>query len=142
MTAAGAEAVQFEAVGLDGESVAGGDFLLELLDLAVFKFDDLAAAGADEMVVVSLVRHVIVLGLCAEMAGLGNTRIAEQVQRSIDGGQPQVGIALGELVIHRFCCDVFLPEKGVENELPLTREFQLVFRQVLLERVHFFSVLT
>ena len=43
MTAAGAESVEFKAVGLDGEAVPGGDLLLQFFDLAVFKFDDLAA---------------------------------------------------------------------------------------------------
>ena len=63
MTAARAETVEFEAVSLDGKAVSGGDFFLQLLDLAIFKLHDLPATGADEVVVVSFVRHVIVLSL-------------------------------------------------------------------------------
>ncbi len=63
MTAAGAESVEFKAVGLDGKAVPGGDLLLQFFDLAVFKFDDLAATCADEMIVMPLMGDVIILRL-------------------------------------------------------------------------------
>ena len=63
MTAARAEAVELKSVGLDGKSVPGGDFFLKLFNFAVFKFDDLAATGADEVIVVALMGDVIVLRL-------------------------------------------------------------------------------
>ena len=63
MTAAGAEPVEFKPVGLDGKAVARGDFLLQLFDLAIFEFHDLAAARADEVIVMALVGDVIVLRL-------------------------------------------------------------------------------
>ena len=63
MTAAGAETVEFEPVGLDGKTVAGGDLFLEFLDFTIFEFDDLAATRADEVIVVAFVGDVIVLGL-------------------------------------------------------------------------------
>ena len=55
MTAASAEAVEFEAVRGNGETVPGGDFLLKLFDLAVFKLHDLSAVSANQMVVMTLV---------------------------------------------------------------------------------------
>ena len=63
MTAAGAEPVQLEPVRVDGKAIAGRDLLLQLLDLAIFEFDDLAAARADEMIVMTLVGDVVVLRL-------------------------------------------------------------------------------
>ena len=63
MTAARAETVQLEAVGLDRKAVPGGDFLLQFFDLAVLKLDDLTATRANEVIVVAFVRDVIVLGL-------------------------------------------------------------------------------
>jgi hypothetical protein len=63
MPAAGAEAVELEPVGLNDEAVSGGDFFLQLFDLTIFKLDDLAAAGADEVIVVTLMGDVVVLRL-------------------------------------------------------------------------------
>ena len=113
MTAAGAKAVQFEPVGLDGESVAGGDFLLKLFDLAIFKFDDPAAAGADKVVVVPLVRHIIVLGLGAEMAGLGQSYFTEEIERSVNSGETDMRIFFCELSIHLLCGDVLILQKHI-----------------------------
>ena len=63
MTAAGAESVEFKPVGGNRKAVLGRDFLLKALDIAVFKFHDLAAACADEMIMMTLMGHVVVLGL-------------------------------------------------------------------------------
>jgi hypothetical protein len=138
MTATRTEAVELESVGLNGESIAGGDFLLQFFDFAVFKLDDLATTGANEMIVVAFVRDVVVLCLRTEMPGLGESRVAKEVERPIDGGQSQVGVGLGELVIHSFGGDVFLSEECREDEFTLTGEFQLVLSQMLLEHIHFF----
>lgn len=71
MSAAGAHAVEFQLMHLDGEAVSASDLFLESFDVFILEFYDLAAARADEVIVVPLVRHVIVLGLRAEMARLG-----------------------------------------------------------------------
>ena len=115
MTAAGAEAVQFEAVGLDGEAVLDSDFFLQALDLAVFKLHDLAAAGANQVIVVSLVRDIVILGLGAEMAGLSQAGIAKQIEGAVDRRQAKMGIALRQLVVHGFRRDMFLSKKGTED---------------------------
>lgn len=77
MTAARTEAVKFQAVSLNREAVARGDFFLKLLNFAIFKFHDLAAPCADEMIVMTFMRHVVILRLGAKMAGLRNAGIAE-----------------------------------------------------------------
>ena len=77
MTAARTEAVELKAVGLDGKSVPSGHFFLEPLNFFVFKFHDLFAAGADEVIVVALVRNVVILRLRAEVPGLCEAGIAE-----------------------------------------------------------------
>ena len=79
MTAARAEAVEFEAVSLDDKAVPSGDFLLQFLDFTVLKFDDLSATRADKVIVMSLVSHVIVLCLRTEMPRLCNASVAKQV---------------------------------------------------------------
>ena len=51
---------------------------------------------------------------------------------------PKMRIRLGELMIHGFGGNVFLPEKGGQNHFPLTGEFELMLTKMLLERIHFF----
>ena len=138
MTAARTETVQLKSVGLNDEAVSGGDFLLQFFNLAIFEFDDLAAAGADEVIVVALVCDVIVLCLRTEMPSLCDAGIAEEVQCPVNCGQPQVWIGLCELVIHGLSGDVLLAQKCRQNQFPLTGEFQLVLAQMVLENVHFF----
>ena len=123
MTAARAETIELEAVGLNGEPIAGGDFLLELFDFAVFKLHNLAATGANEVIVMTLVRHVIVLSLRTEVPGLGQSRVAKKVQCPVNGSQSEMRISFGELVIHRFGGDMFLAEKRCEDEFTLAGEF-------------------
>jgi hypothetical protein len=141
MTAAGAESVEFEAVGLDREAVAGCDFFLETLDVTVFELDDLSAPGADKVVVVAFMRHIVILGLGAEMPGLSQAGFAEQVERAVNRGQSQVRIFSRKLVIEVFRGDVFLFQEGVQNQFTLSGELQLVFPEMLLQYPHFSGVL-
>lgn len=140
MTAAGAEAVQLEAVSLDGEAVLGGDFFLQALNLAIFELDDLAAAGANQVIVVPLMRDVVVLGLGTEMAGLGQAGIAKQIERAVDRGQAEMGVALRQLVVHGFRRNMLLTKKDVEDQFALTGELQLMFGQVVLQGLHLFCM--
>src|SRR5215470_14211764 len=140
MTAAGTETVELEAVSLNSEAVLGGDFLLQAFDLAVFELHDLAASGTNQVVVVPLVRDVVILSLGAEMAGLGQTRIAKQIEGTVDRGQAQMGIALRQLVVHGFRRDMFLAKKGSKNQLPLARKLQLMFGQMVFQGLHLFRI--
>ena len=141
MTAGRTEAVELQSVGLDGKSVPDSDFLLESLNFLVFKFHNLLAAGADEMIVVALVRDVVVLRLRAEVPGLCEAGIAEQIERAVDGRESEMRIGLRQLVIHGLCGDVFLPEEGVQNQFTLAGEFELMLAQVLHQCLHFLDVL-
>lgn len=140
MTAEGAQSVEFEAVGLNGKAIPAGDFFLKPFNIAVFEFDDLPTAGADQMVVMTFVRDVIVLGLGTKVSSLGEAGLTEEVERTIDGRQSEMGILPSELVVKLFCSNVFLLEKGIEDEFPLARVFQLVLPKMFLENSHFFGV--
>lgn len=139
MPATGAEAVKFESVGLDDKPVLGGDLFLQAFDLAIFELYNSATAGADEVVVMAFMGDIVILRLRAEMPGLGNARFAEQVQGAVDGGQSEVRIFLGELVIHGFRRDVLLPKKCRQDQLTLAGQLELMLRQVLAKHVHFFQ---
>lgn len=123
MTAVGTESVEFKPVGGNRKAVLGRDFLLKTFDIAVFKFHDLAAACADEMVVMALMGHVVILGLCSKVPRLSQSRFAEQVEGSVNGRESKMGIFACQLVVHFLSRDVFLFQKGVEDQLPLARKF-------------------
>lgn len=142
MTAAGAEAVQLEAVSLDGEAVLDGDFFLQAFDLAVFELHDLATPGTNQVVVVPLVRDVVILSLGPEMAGLGQARLAKQIKGTVDRGQTEVGVTLRQLMVHGFRRDMLLAKKGTENQLALAGKFQLMFGQVVFQGLHLFRIST
>jgi hypothetical protein len=137
MTAARTEAIQFKSVGVDGKSVPGSHFFLEPLNFFIFKFHDLLAAGADEVIVVAFVRDVVVLRLRAKVSGLCEAGVAEQIERPIDGREPKMRIGLRQLVIHGLRGNVFLPEEGVQNQFTLASELELMLTQMLLQGLHF-----
>lgn len=140
MTAARAEAVELETVSGDRKPVPRGDFFLEPLDIAVLELHDFPAAGANEMVMVALVRHVVVLGLRTEVPCLGQTGLAKEVERTVNSGQSQVRIFSRQLVIHLFSRDVFLLQKGIENQFTLPGKFELMFPEMFLQDSQFFGM--
>ena len=123
MTAAGAHAIQFELVGLDAEAVSAGHFFLELFDILILEFHNLATRRTNEVVVVPLVGHVVVLRLRPEVAGLGQSDFAKEIQGSVDRGQADVRIFFGELPIHLFRRNVLVLQEHVQDMLALPREF-------------------
>lgn len=140
MTAAGTEAVEFESVGGDRKAVAGRNFFLKALDITVFKFDDLAAAGADEVVVMAFMGHIVILGLCPKVPRLSEPRFAEQVEGSVNGCESKMGIFACQLMVHFLGGNVLLLEKGVQDQLTLARKFELVPSQVLFQNPHFLGM--
>lgn len=126
MSAAGAYAVELQFMGLDGETVSAGDLFLELFDVFILEFYDFAAGGADEVIVVSFVSHVIVLGLCPEVTSLGQSHLAKEIKRPVDCRQTDVGVFFRELPIHLFGGDVLILQEHIQDMLALPREFQLV----------------
>jgi hypothetical protein len=124
-------------VGLDREAVFAGDFILQSLNLGVFELHDLAASGADDVVVMALVRDVVVLGLRPEMPCLGKSGFAEQVERPVDRRQADVGVAFGELPVHLFGRDVLVLQKEAEDLLSLARELKLMLGEVIFENLDF-----
>lgn len=140
MTAVRAKSVEFESVGGNRKAVLGRDFLLKSFDIAVFKFHDLAAACADEMVVMALMGHVVILGLCSEVPSLRQPCFAEQIEGSVNGGKSKMGIFACQLMIHFLGRDVFLFQKRVEDQLTLARKFELVLLKMLFQKSHFLGM--
>jgi hypothetical protein len=141
MSAARTEAVELKSVGFDDKSVPDGYFFLESLYFFVFKLHDLIAAGADKVIVVALVRDVVILRLRAEVPGLCEAGIAEQIERPVDCRESKMRIGLSQLVIHGFRGNVLLPEEGAQNQFTLAGELKLMLAQVVLQSLHFLYML-
>lgn len=140
MTAARTEAIELEAVGLNGKTVPQCHFFLKMLNVAVLELHDLSAACANEMVMMALMRHIVVLRLSAEVPGLGQTRLAEEIQRAVNGRESEVRIFARQMVVHLFSRDVFLLQKGIKDQLTLPRKFKLVLPKMLLQDSYFFGI--
>lgn len=138
MLAAGAKAVEFEAMSFNDEAVPGRDFFLESFNVAVFKLHDLPAFRADQMIVVALVRDVVVLGLRPEVSSLRQACLTEEVERPVNGRQAQVRIFACELVVQFFRRDVLLLEERIQDQFTLAGVLELVFPQMLFQQRHFF----
>ncbi len=141
MTAVRAEAVELKSVGFNGKSVPGGHLFLEPLNVAVLKLYDLSAVGTNKVVVVALVGNIVILGLGAEVAGLCEAGIAEQIERSINCRESKMRIGLRQLVIHGLRSNVLLPEEGTQNQFTLSGELELMLAQMLPQGLHFFYML-
>src|SRR5574341_1366406 len=51
-----------------------------------------------------------------------------------------MGVALRQLVVHRFRRNMFLAKKGTEDQFALACELELVFGQVVFQGVHLFRI--
>jgi hypothetical protein len=121
-----AQAVQFETVAENLEFVLAGDLLLQLLDARIFEFQDGAAAGTDEVIVMLVVAGALIARLSiAEMALFGKTAFGEELQGAVDRRIPEIGILLAQLEVEFFGGQVGARlEKFVENNLTLPGRFQ------------------
>lgn len=129
-------------MSLNDKAILGCDFLLEPFDFTILELDNSAATCADQMVVMTFVRDVVVLRLGAEVARLGDAGFAEQVQGAIDRGKAKMRIFLRQLMVHRFSRDVFLSQKRSQDQFTLASQLQLMLGQMLAKDVHLFEIFT
>lgn len=71
-----AQSIEFELVRGDREAVLGRDLLLQMFNVTVLKLRDCAALRTNHVVMMALIHDVVVVGLRAEVAFLGNAGIA------------------------------------------------------------------
>ena len=126
-------------MGFDGEPVPGGYLFLEALDCLILEFHDLPAARADQVVMVALVRDIVVLRLGAEVAGLGQTCFAEEIQRAVNGRQSNMWVFFGQQAVHLFGGDVLVLKKRLQDVFALPRELELVLGEMVLEDANLFG---
>jgi len=132
MSAAGAEAVKFEAMGLDGEPVAVGDLLLQFFDFAILEFDDLSASGADQVVVMIVSAIVFIPGETVfKTVFLGNSCLGQQLQGPVHRGITDAGMRFLYPIVQLFSAQ--MPPclyKQLDDGVPLACGPEPLGRQV------------
>ncbi len=138
-------AVQLQFMGANGKPVLAGDFFLQGFNLTIFELNNFLALCANEMVMVSLVRHVVELclhpglSLRVETLFLREAGLTQKFQRAEHGGKADMRVFPGKLLIHPFGRHVFHSQKSREDVLTLAGQLETVFRKVLFENVEFFN---
>ena len=118
--------VEFVAVAQNGESEIIRYLFLRSFNLCRFEFKDLAATSADQMIVV-LVFDLVTGYTVVEVTLLGETRVHKELERPVDGGVADMGIAQANSLVEILAGD--MPpgfEKSVEDRLPLFRMLEVV----------------
>jgi hypothetical protein len=88
-----AEPVQFQFMALDLKSVFPGNVPLKRFDAFIFKLDDLAAGGADKVIMMGIrVRMLISRDPVLESPFLSQTCFDEQFQRPVHCGIADAGV--------------------------------------------------
>lgn len=120
---------------LNVESEPANDLFLERLDLDTCELGDLAALGADDVVVVALAGRMFEQGASiAELPLMGKPGILQEFQRPIDGDETNPLVPTPHPAVEAFSADVGRGgEESPRDQLALASRFQPGSIQVLFE---------
>ncbi len=118
-----AQAVQFQLVALDLESVFSGDVLLERFDALIFKFNDRAAVGADQVIMVRIGAGVLVASeTVLKTPLLRQPSLGEQFQCPVNGRIADAGVGFFHSCVEFFRAQVLSRrDEDIEDLVPLAR---------------------
>src|SRR5262245_10010933 len=128
------------AVAFDHEADAGGDLVLQPLDLGTRELDDVAAGAADKVVVVLPLVLALEPALALDLQLAGEAGGLEQLERAVDGGSPDVGVLLldqSEQVVDGEVTG--RTQEDVEDRLALVAALEPVLAEELGEDLAFLS---
>jgi hypothetical protein len=126
-------AVQLVPVSQQAKSVLLRDRVLRVFDHLALELDDLAAARADQVIVV-VVFDLVARDPIPEVALLREAGLAEQLHRAIDGREADVGILFSERLEQVLARHVPVRrEKDVENLIALLRVLEALGLEILGE---------
>jgi hypothetical protein len=113
-------------VAQNGESEIIRYFFLRSFNFCRFEFKDPSATSADQMIVV-LVFDLVASDSIVKMTFLGKTRIHEELQRAINGGVADMGIALANALVEVLARHVPARfEESIKDRLALFRMLEAV----------------
>ncbi len=119
--AVGAKAEDTQAMMRRMKMILSGDFVLFSLDDLTVKLDQETALGADKMVVMLVIEIVLVtFTAVAEALLTSQPAFVQELERTIDGGEPDAGILSFDPIVEVFRAQMpFGLEKNFENQLTL-----------------------
>src|SRR3546814_730754 len=100
--AIGADAIQHHGVAFQRKTAVFRDFMLAFFDFRIGEFDDLAAIGADEMVVMIAVVELENRFAAIELTAHQDAGLLELGQHAIDRGQPYFDFLADECTVNVF----------------------------------------
>lgn len=111
---------------LNGETQSPDDLLLQRLDLAVCELGDLAALGADDVIVVTLTGGVFEQGApIAELPLMGEPGVLQEFQGPIDGDEPDPWVPTPYPAVEGLGADVLgSGEESPRDQLALAGRLQ------------------
>ncbi len=117
------------------ESESANDLFLERLDLDACELGDLAALGADDVVVVALAGRMFEQGTSiTELPLMGKPGILQEFQRPIDGDETDPLVPTPHPAVEAFGADVGRSgEESPRDQLALASRLQPGSIQVLFE---------
>lgn len=129
------EAIQLQFVVLNMEAEPADDLFLQRLDLDTCKLGDLAALGADDVVVMALAGGMLEQGApVAELSLMGKPGVFQEFQGPIDGHEPDSRVPTPHPAVEAFGADVGRgSEEGPRDQLALAGRLQPGSMKVLLE---------
>ncbi|CBE69985.1 exported protein of unknown function [Candidatus Methylomirabilis oxygeniifera] len=138
-TAVPAEAVQLQFVVLNVEPEPANDLFLERLDLNARKLGNLAALGADDVIVVALAGGMFEQGASvSELPLMGKPGILQEFQRPIDGNETDPLVPTPHPAVEAFGADVGRGgEESPRDQLALASRLQPGSMEVLLKLEQF-----
>src|SRR5207244_2944831 len=139
LPALGADAVELNTVAADDKAEEPLDPLLQTLELLARELDDLAAALADDVIVVlGLFLHRLVARLTGfEVALGGEAARLQQLERPIDGRVPDPRVHLPDRGVELFDREVsFGAEEDLRDVVSLGSRLEATLAQRLLEPPH------
>lgn len=133
--AVSAEAVQLQFVILNMESEPAHDLFLERLDLDAGELGDLAALGADDVIMMALAGGMFEQGASiAELSLVGKPGILQQLQGPVHRHEADARLSTPHPAVEAFGADVRRrSEKGPRDQLALSSRLQPGSIQILFE---------
>ena len=127
--------VQFQFVVLNVEAEPADDLFLQRLDLDTCKLGDLAALGADDVIVMALAGGMLEQGApIAELSLMSKPGVLQEFQGPIDGHEPDPRVPTPHPAVEALGADVGRgSEEGPRNQLALAGRLQPGSMKVLLE---------
>ena len=118
---AGTESVDLQLMAFDEKTISCGNFVLQFFDGLVLEFNDSAAPGANQMIMVLTGHDMLVTGLAVMHQNIaGQSGLDEKLEGAVDRGIADIGMGGLDLQVQFFNTDMLMGgEEKIEDNVSL-----------------------